>query len=104
MKTKGLSREEAEKDYNMYLNNPNDYALNKGEEYYKSLGYKSLMDGVIGEADKQGRGDEVRERIEKFKRESRIKAFAVLVVVFASWYFARQQYVMDPQNLYPFKL
>ena len=29
MTTKGLTREEAEKEYNDYLNNPNDYALNK---------------------------------------------------------------------------
>ena len=29
MFTKGLSREEAEKEYNAYLQNPNDYALNK---------------------------------------------------------------------------
>lgn len=29
MFTKGLSREEAEKEYDAYLNNPNDYALNK---------------------------------------------------------------------------
>ena len=29
MKTKGMTREEAEKDYNAYLENPNNYALNK---------------------------------------------------------------------------
>lgn len=30
MNVKGLSREEAEKEYNQYLDNPNDYALQKG--------------------------------------------------------------------------
>ena len=29
MKTKGLTREQAEKDYNEYLDNPTNYALNK---------------------------------------------------------------------------
>jgi len=54
MYTRGITREEAEKEYNAYLDNPNNYALEKGEAYYKSLGYKKLMDGVIGEAEKEG--------------------------------------------------
>lgn len=29
MKTKGLTKEQAEKEYNSYLENPNDYALQK---------------------------------------------------------------------------
>ena len=29
MLTKGITREEAEKEYNAFLQNPNDYALNK---------------------------------------------------------------------------
>jgi len=78
MFTKGLTREEAEKDYDAYLQNPNDYALNKGEAYYKSLGYKTLMDGVIGEAEKEGRGDEVRARVEKFNKESNLKGLATI--------------------------
>jgi len=36
MLTKGLTREEAQKDYDTYLENPTNYALTKGEEYYKS--------------------------------------------------------------------
>ena len=62
--------------------------LVQGEEYYKSLGYKSLMDGVVGEAEKEGRGDEVRERIRDFKKQSQLKAFAVLAVnaiIFFYW-------------------
>lgn len=78
MLTKGITREEAEKEYNAYLDNPNEYALNKGEVYYKSLGYKTLMDGVIGEAEKEGRGDEVRARIEKFNKESKLKGLATI--------------------------
>ena len=54
MFAQNLARKEAEKEYNAYLDNPNNYALQKGEAYYKSLGYKKLMDGVIGEAEKEG--------------------------------------------------
>ena len=71
MDSKGLSRSAAEADYKNYASDPNSYALAKGEEYYRSLGYEKLMDGVIGEAEKEGRGAEVKARIEKFKRESR---------------------------------
>jgi len=98
MTTKGLSRKEAETEYNMYLDNPTNYALMKGEEYYKNLGYKSLMEGVIGEAEKEGRGDEVRERIEKFKRQSQIKATAVLVVFFSSFIYLKEMYPLDLSN------
>lgn len=77
---KGLTKEEAEKDYDAYLENPTNYALQKGEEYYKSLGYKGVMDGVIGEAEKEGRGEEVRARIEAFKAKSRMKGLSVMGV------------------------
>lgn len=93
MKTKGLNRKEAEADYNAYLENPTNYALMKGESYYKDLGYKSLMAGVIGEAEKEGRGDEVRERVEAFKRKSKIKAFAVLFVAITSLLYYKSSYV-----------
>merc|ERR1719162_931966 len=88
MVTKRMTREEAEKDYNAYLENPNNYALNKGEEYYKGLGYKSLMAGVVGEAEKEGRGDEVRERIEAFKKTNQLKANGIIFVFisFIFWY------------------
>eukprot|EP00586_Coscinodiscus_wailesii_P021805 CAMPEP_0172491072 /NCGR_PEP_ID=MMETSP1066-20121228/21763_1 /TAXON_ID=671091 /ORGANISM="Coscinodiscus wailesii, Strain CCMP2513" /LENGTH=131 /DNA_ID=CAMNT_0013259915 /DNA_START=165 /DNA_END=560 /DNA_ORIENTATION=+ len=95
MATKGLSRKEAEADYNAYLENPTNYALNKGENYYKGLGYKNLMEGVIGEAEKEGRGDEVRERIAAFKRKSRIKAAAVLVTAISALAYYKGSYVPD---------
>lgn len=95
MRTKGLTREEAEADYNAYLENPNNYALNKGEAYYKSLGYKSFMEGVIGEAEKEGRGDEVRERVAEFKKKSQLKATAVLVVFFSAIIYYKMNYVPE---------
>jgi len=78
MFTRGITREEAEKEYDAYLDNPNNYALQKGEAYYKSLGYKSLMDGVIGEAEKEGRGEEVRARVEKFRKDSNLKGLITI--------------------------
>lgn len=95
MVAKGMTREEAVKDYDAYLENPNNYALSKGEEYYKNLGYKSFMEGVIGEAEKEGRGDEVRERVADFKKKSQLKATAVLVVFFTSLIYYKMSYVPD---------
>ena len=46
------------------------------------------MEGVIGEAEKEGRGDEVRERVEKFRRESKLKGLATITffIGFGMWY------------------
>jgi hypothetical protein len=82
--SKGLTREEAEKDYDAYLENPTNYALQKGEEYYRSLGYKGVLDGVIGEAEKEGRGEEVRARVEAFQKKSKMKGLAVMGVAISS--------------------
>jgi len=89
MFTQGITREEAEKEYDAYLDNPNTYALNKGEAYYKSLGYKNLMEGVIGEAEKEGRGDEVRARIEKFNKESQLKGLATISTFIALGFYLK---------------
>merc|ERR1712194_662086 len=89
MFAKGITREEAEMEYDAYLQNPNDYALNEGEVYYKSLGYKSLMDGVIGEAEKEGRGDEVRARIKKFNDDSFVKGMATITFFILLGFYAK---------------
>jgi hypothetical protein len=45
MKQDGLTRQQAEDDYNQFLENPPFYyALDKKEEYYKSLGYKDMFE------------------------------------------------------------
>eukprot|EP00525_Craspedostauros_australis_P005265 CAMPEP_0198116280 /NCGR_PEP_ID=MMETSP1442-20131203/10950_1 /TAXON_ID= /ORGANISM="Craspedostauros australis, Strain CCMP3328" /LENGTH=163 /DNA_ID=CAMNT_0043774057 /DNA_START=107 /DNA_END=598 /DNA_ORIENTATION=- len=96
MKTKGYTREQAEKEYNQFLENPNNYALEKGEAYYKSLGYKTLMEGVIGEAEKEGKGDEVKQRIEEFQKQSKLKGLATIsfFIILAFWF--KITYVPDP--------
>ena len=46
------------------------------------------MDGVIGEAEKEGRGEEVRARIEAFKKKSQLKGLSVIFIFFAlAFYF-----------------
>ncbi|GMH68634.1 hypothetical protein TrLO_g5880 [Triparma laevis f. longispina] len=93
---KGISREQAEAEYKKYKMNPNDYALMKGEEYYTSLGYSSLMEGVIAEAEKEGRGDEVKKRIEDFKKESQLKAYGVITVFIGVFCACKIAYENDP--------
>jgi len=93
MQTKGYTREQAEKEYNAYLDNPNDYALQKGEAYYKSLGYKTLLEGVIGEAEKEGKGDEVKARIEEFKQQSQLKGLATITFFIAVFFYVKIFYL-----------
>mmetsp|Transcript_18512 Transcript_18512/g.25473 ORF Transcript_18512/g.25473 Transcript_18512/m.25473 type:complete len:183 (-) Transcript_18512:188-736(-) len=94
-----LTREEAEEEYNNFLENPSFYyALDKKESYYKKMGYKNMLDGIVGEAEKEGRGEEVRERIDNFKRESKIKAYSVLVFFVVGFWYARSVYLADPDN------
>jgi hypothetical protein len=122
VRQKSISREQAEAEYKKYKmvrpsltfsseipsnnpnsnhlfppsKNPNDYALMKGEEYYTSLGYSSLMEGVLAEAEKDGRGDEVRDRIEKFKKDSQIKAYGVIGVFILTFAACKVAYENDP--------
>lgn len=132
MALEGVTREQAEKDYNAYLENPNDYALNKvrwficiklfyvlditfsrrnptflfwsqsigikGEAYYKKLGYDSLMEGVVGEAEKRGEGDQVRERVDDFKRKSQLKAYAVIGTFISAFFYYKIQFDADPSS------
>jgi hypothetical protein len=102
MKKDGLTRQQAEDEYNQFLENPPFYyALDKKEEYYKSLGYKDMFDGMIGEAEKEGKGDEVRERLAKFRQQSVLKAAGVLITFVVVFYLARLEYWKDPGSFLP---
>jgi len=68
---------------------------------YKSKGYKTMYEGMIGEAEKEGRGEEVRERLDKFQRTNKIKAASVLVVAIGSFLAARSAYWADPDSFLP---
>jgi len=65
----------------------------QGEAYYKSLGYKTLMDGVIGEAEKEGKGDEVRARIEEFNKQSKLKGLATISFFICLFFYYKLSYV-----------
>jgi len=94
-----MSRAEAEADYNSFLENPPFYyALEKKEEYYQKMGYKDIFEGMIGEAEKEGNGDEMRERLAKFKLKSRIKATVVLVVAIVGLFWIQSIYEADPEH------
>ena len=56
---------------------------------------------MIGEAEKEGRGEEVRERLEKFQQTNKIKAASVLVVAIGSFLAARSAYWSDPDSFLP---
>jgi len=102
MEMEGLTRQQAEAEYNQFLENPPFYyALDKKADYYKSKGYKTMYEGMIGEAEKEGRGEEVRERLEKFQRTNKIKAASVLAVAIGSFLFARSAYWADPDTFLP---
>ena len=72
--------------------------MSKDEEYYKDLGYDSLMDGVIGEAEKEGKGDKIAKELEEFKKQSQIKAFSVIGVSLATLFYLKIQFDSDPSN------
>jgi len=53
---------------------------------------------MIGEAEKEGKGDEMRERIAKFKLRSKIKAYSVLVVAIVGLFWVQSIYNLDPEH------
>jgi hypothetical protein len=51
------------------------------------------MEGVIGEAEKEGKGDEVRARIEKFREESKLKGLATISVFILLFFYYKLTFV-----------
>lgn len=51
------------------------------------------MDGVIGEAEKEGKGDEVRARIEKFNKQSKRKGLATITFFICIFFYYKLTYV-----------
>mmetsp|Transcript_7785 Transcript_7785/g.11908 ORF Transcript_7785/g.11908 Transcript_7785/m.11908 type:complete len:178 (-) Transcript_7785:230-763(-) len=99
MKQSGMTREEAESEYNAFLENPPEYyALDQKEKYYRKMGYKNSREGRIAEAEKEGRGDEVRAQIEAVEQQGKFKAFGVLGFFVAIFLYLREMYQADPEN------
>lgn len=53
---------------------------------------------MIGEAEKEGKGDEMRERLNKFRLQSKIKAAAVLVLAILGLFYIQTIYNADPEH------
>lgn len=62
------------------------------------MGYKDFFDGMVQEADKEGKGDEMRERLAKFKLQSKIKATAVLIIAIVGLFWVQSIYNADPEH------
>jgi hypothetical protein len=57
------------------------------------------MEGVVAEAEKEGRGDEVKERIENFKKKSQLKAYAVIGIAIIAFFSYKIQFDIDHTRL-----
>jgi len=75
MKQKKLSRDKAEKRYGEYLLDPDGFALRASDAQRKKDGYKNWEEAAIGRSSDP---EATRERIAKFKRDSQIKALAII--------------------------
>ena len=51
------------------------------------------MEGVIGEAEKEGKGDEVRARIEDFNKKSKLKGLATITFFITLFFYYKLSYV-----------
>mmetsp|Transcript_16503 Transcript_16503/g.51670 ORF Transcript_16503/g.51670 Transcript_16503/m.51670 type:complete len:171 (+) Transcript_16503:26-538(+) len=99
MKTKRVSREEAELEFATYLLDPDAYVLSKASDSFaaksptKKMAVKKaemgarrspLLQAYIDEG-----GPEVRERIEKFERDNTTKALVIISVMSAFLLFGK---------------
>lgn len=70
--------------------------LDKGYDYYEALGYSNIMEGIMAEAEKSGTADSVREELEEFKRQSKMKALSIIGVVFSAFVYLKTMYDVNP--------
>mmetsp|Transcript_39278 Transcript_39278/g.91637 ORF Transcript_39278/g.91637 Transcript_39278/m.91637 type:complete len:117 (-) Transcript_39278:267-617(-) len=75
--------------YGTYLLDPESFALNKWEAANERDGYRNWEEAAVGRSDDP---EATRERIAKFKAESRIKAYAVIGFFSAALLYSSYQY------------
>mmetsp|Transcript_17159 Transcript_17159/g.23004 ORF Transcript_17159/g.23004 Transcript_17159/m.23004 type:complete len:165 (-) Transcript_17159:344-838(-) len=90
MKTKKLTRAQAEKRYGEFLLDPDGFALRAAEEEIKRGGYKDWEEMAIARSDDP---EATRERITKFKNKNRTRGIIIMSVFFAA---AIASSVMNP--------
>lgn len=92
MKQKKLTRDQAEKRYAEFLNDPDGFALRAGEETWKREGYKNWEDAAVG---RSADPEATAARIAKFKRDSQLKGVSIMTLGSALllWYSSQNPYV-----------
>mmetsp|Transcript_14966 Transcript_14966/g.20408 ORF Transcript_14966/g.20408 Transcript_14966/m.20408 type:complete len:165 (-) Transcript_14966:418-912(-) len=81
MKTKKLTRAQAEKRYGEFLLDPDGFALKAAEAERKEMGYKDWEEMAIARSDDP---EATRERITKFKNKNRTRGIIIMSVFFAA--------------------
>lgn len=51
------------------------------------------MEGVLGEAEKEGKGEEVRARIAEFQKQSKLKGLATISFFICLFFYYKLSYV-----------
>eukprot|EP00567_Pseudictyota_dubia_P014052 CAMPEP_0197436310 /NCGR_PEP_ID=MMETSP1175-20131217/3779_1 /TAXON_ID=1003142 /ORGANISM="Triceratium dubium, Strain CCMP147" /LENGTH=161 /DNA_ID=CAMNT_0042965567 /DNA_START=79 /DNA_END=564 /DNA_ORIENTATION=+ len=90
MKTKGLTREQAEKRYGEFLVDPDGFALAAAEAERKEKGYKNWEEQAIAKSDDP---EATRARIEAFKNKNRTRGIIIMILFSAA---AVANSVMNP--------
>mmetsp|Transcript_6364 Transcript_6364/g.9281 ORF Transcript_6364/g.9281 Transcript_6364/m.9281 type:complete len:156 (-) Transcript_6364:2079-2546(-) len=92
MKQKRLTREQAEKRYGEFLNDPDGFALRAGEETWKREGYRNWEEAAVG---RSADPEATAARIAKFKRDSQLKGVSIMTLGSALllWYASQNPYV-----------
>merc|ERR1719223_2111752 len=82
MKTKKLTREQAEKRYGEFLLDPDGFALKAAAADRKKKGYKNWIEQAVAESDDP---EGTRQRIEDYTNKNRLKGTAIMILFSAVW-------------------
>mmetsp|Transcript_36048 Transcript_36048/g.52834 ORF Transcript_36048/g.52834 Transcript_36048/m.52834 type:complete len:174 (-) Transcript_36048:228-749(-) len=81
MKSKKLSRAQAEQRYGTFLVDPEGFALAAAEIERKELGYKDWKEQAIARSDDP---EATRKRIDEFQKKNSFKGTAIIIVFFGA--------------------
>eukprot|EP00543_Licmophora_paradoxa_P019302 CAMPEP_0202464656 /NCGR_PEP_ID=MMETSP1360-20130828/62632_1 /ASSEMBLY_ACC=CAM_ASM_000848 /TAXON_ID=515479 /ORGANISM="Licmophora paradoxa, Strain CCMP2313" /LENGTH=154 /DNA_ID=CAMNT_0049088055 /DNA_START=132 /DNA_END=592 /DNA_ORIENTATION=- len=81
MKSKKLTRAQAEKRYGEFLLDPDGFALRAADAQMREKGYKDWKERAIGESDDP---EATRKRIDEFQAKNSIKGTAIILVFFSA--------------------
>jgi len=78
MKSKKLTRDQAEKRYGDFLLDPDGFALKAAEDERREVGYKDWIEQAVAKSDDP---EATRKRIEDFKDRNRTRGVAIMSVL-----------------------